>query len=103
MSAANPEMDPDVRQVADLLQARFSEVDCYRHNSVSIRARIRDEQFRGKSLSEREAVIEPVLEQLPAKIRDQLILVLLLPPAGPRSDTEQLLNAEFEKPEPDQF
>lgn len=103
MIAVHSEMDPQVRQVSDLLDAKFGEVDCYRYNTVSIRARVRDEQFRGKSQSEREAIIEPILEELPEDVREQLILLLLLPPAGPKSDTERLLNAEFEKPEPSQL
>jgi hypothetical protein len=100
MIATGSTMDPEVRQVEELLQRHFQNVECYRYNSVSIRARVRDDRFRGKSQSEREAIMDEILEELPEEVRQQLLLLLLLPASGPRSLTEKLLNKEFEHPQP---
>jgi len=93
-------MDSEVRQVDELLRRHFTNVECYRYNSVSIRARVRDDQFRGKSQTERESLVEAILDELPEEIRQQLLLLLLLPASGPKSLTEKLLNVEFEHPQP---
>ena len=103
MIAKDAATDPEVREVERLLQASFKDVECYRYNSVSIRARVRDDQFQGKSQAERESLIDAVLDQLPEEIRQQLLLLVLLPESGPRSLTEKLLNREFEHPQPSQL
>jgi hypothetical protein len=92
--------DRDARQVEQLLQSSFDDASCYRYNSVSLRARVRDRKFTGIAQSQREEMVEPILDRLPTDLRDQLLLLLLLPENGPETLSEQLLNQEFENPTP---
>ena len=52
--------------------------ESYRYNSASVRIRVIDERFRGKSKMEREDLILPILERLPDEIRDDIMYLLLL-------------------------
>lgn len=69
----------------------------YRYNPASIRVRVVDESFRGKSRPEREAMVLPLLQKLSEDVRaDVTVLLLLAPDEVERS----MMNLEFEEPTP---
>lgn len=97
----------ETRNVEDVIRrAGFGNVDAYRYNSASIRVRVIDEQFEGLSVEERDALIEPILEQLPDQTQADILNLFTFSPseldANQRSNSlrSQLLNAEFENPSP---
>jgi len=57
-----------------------AEVDVYRYSPVSVRARVIDPDFRGKSRSERHRTVWPLLYQLDEDNLSELTMLLLLPP-----------------------
>lgn len=85
-----------------LLQAGFERVDAYRYNSASIRVRVIDSRFQGKSAEERDNLIEPHLAKLPETIQSDIVNLLTLTPEETQSMKfrEFLLNSEFEDPRP---
>jgi len=52
----------ETRRVEDALRQVFPNTDAYRYNSASIRVRVIDDRFKGKSIEERDAMVEPLLE-----------------------------------------
>jgi hypothetical protein len=92
----------DSRQVEDLLRGEFAQADAYRYNSASIRIRVIDPRFVGKSVEERDAMVEPYLDRLPQSIQSDIMNLLTLAPGdsegGPLRD--RLANLEFEDPSP---
>ncbi len=87
---------PQTVQVEATLKPQFGEqVYCYRHNSVSLRLLIVDEAFRPLSQVERFNLIEPVLQQLPQEVQDDLTFVLLLAPGEERELRYGLRYQEF--------
>ncbi len=93
------------RQVEDVLKrAGFPQTDAYRYNSASIRVRVVDSRFEGLSPENRDALVEPILEQLPERIQTDIMNLFTFAPselqqkaASPRA---ALLNLEFESPSP---
>ncbi|HEX4132539.1 MAG TPA: hypothetical protein VHZ24_21080 [Pirellulales bacterium] len=73
---------------------RTPEPVAYQYNSVSIRARVIDETFAGKSMDERDAMVKPLL---PDDVDDNMTVLLLL---SPDEIAESLMNQEFESPRP---
>ncbi len=69
----------------------------YRYNPASIRLRITDPSFAGKSFEQREAVLHPLLRSLPERIRTDITLILLLTPEE-CDDASDLMNLEFDDP-----
>jgi hypothetical protein len=67
----------------------------YRYNSASIRVRIVDENFEGKSILAREADVLPIIRELPDRIQDQITMLLLI---TPEESERSLLSAEFDNP-----
>jgi stress-induced morphogen len=88
------------RQVEDVLRKVFPNTDAYRFNSASIRVRVIDPQFEGKTTEERDAMIEPLLEQLPEPIQRDIMNLLTLSPSETSSsfNRKSLVNLEFEDP-----
>jgi stress-induced morphogen len=87
----------EVELIEETLSGEYPRSEAYRYNSASIRIRIIDDRFRGKSKAEREEMVFPVLKRLPEEIQDDIMLLLLL------TDDEldlSLLNVEFENPIP---
>ena len=83
----------------ETLRKVFPESDAYRYNSASIRVRVIDPRFEGKSAEQRDDMVEPLLEQLPRDIQaDIMNLILLAPNEIANSLTKMLANAEFEDP-----
>lgn len=94
--------DTDSRTIEERLrEAGFSQVDAYRYNSASIRVRVIDDRFEGKSIPEREDLVFPVIEKLPKRIREDIILLLTMAPSELGGRNRHLLvNLEFEHPRP---
>ena len=74
-----------------------AKIDLYRHSSVSVRVRIVDISFEGKSRTQREDEIWPLLERLPEEVVAELSLLLLLTPKEAR---KSFANVEFDDPVP---
>jgi len=94
-------IDDATRQIADLLADRYAsdhpraDVDVYRYNPVSIRIRIIDPDFDGKSIPQRERAVWKHLRTLPEDVRADISVCLLITPAEQASSP---MNLEFEKP-----
>ena len=72
-------------------------VNVYRQNPVSIRIRIIDPDFRGLDRVDREKDVWRILDELPADVRGDITLLLLL---TPEEKPDSLANVEFEHPLP---
>ncbi len=75
--------DPVVRQIVDALkpyeaQHPRAEIEVYRQNSVSVRIRIIDPDFAGKSRVAREEEIWAAFNSLPENVVSEVTLLLLL-------------------------
>ncbi|SRR5713101_240784 len=69
----------------------------YRYNPASIRVRLIHKSFKGKSLSEREDMVLPVIRTLPEKTQADIMVLLLLSP----SEVDRSAgNVKFEMPSP---
>ena len=89
------------RQVEDLLRKEFPKTDAYRYNSASIRVRVIDPRFEGLSIEKRDALVEPLLEQLPEEIQADIMNLITLSPSEAANPTKlSLVNLEFEDPSP---
>lgn len=90
--------------VEDLLKQHFQQADSYRYNSASIRIRVVDPKFEGKSREERDSMVEPFLDQLPEDTQKDVVTLFTFAPSEiERTATtlrEHLLNTEFEDPGP---
>jgi stress-induced morphogen len=92
---------PETRKVERLLGQHFARVEAYRFNSASIRIRVIDPQFEGKSMVEREDMVLPLIRSLPKKTQDDILLLLTLAPSELQGVNRHLLvNLEFEQPIP---
>lgn len=92
---------PETRAVEDLLRQRFEKVDAYRYNSASIRIRVIDPHFEGKSISQRDALVERLLKRLPEKTQADIVNLLSLAPSELNGFNRlSLRNLEFEDPSP---
>lgn len=87
------------QQIREVLEQHYvpshqeATVDAYRYNSASVRVRVVDPTFKGKTVAEREKQVWEVLETLPDKVRRDLSMVLLL---TPKESAESLLSSEFD-------
>lgn len=88
------------RFVEALLDSHFQKVDCYRYNAGSLRLCVFDEQFRGRSEADRQALVEPLLKTLPEATQDDLYFILLLAPGEENQLKNSLLYQEFIDPTP---
>ena len=90
----------ETRGIEDRLrEAGFEQVDAYRFNSASIRIRIIDPTFEGKKGSERQDLVFPVIDTLPKKTREDILLLLTLAPSEVgKVNRHALINLEFENP-----
>lgn len=100
------QVDRMTRQIEQILQDDFqsqhskSKITVYRYNPGSIRIRIVDPSFAGKSLSEREAAVWKILEKLPEQVQLEISVCLLI---APNEQATSLMNLEFEQPLPSGF
>lgn len=86
--------------VRQRLAQEFSRVDAYQYNIASIRVRIIDERFRKLPKLDRIEIVEPLLEQFPEDVQQQLIFILCLAPGDELDPNYWALNREFEDPAP---
>jgi stress-induced morphogen len=94
----------ETRGIEDLLRRHFQNADAYRYNSATIRVRVVDPSFEGKSREERDAVVEPYFDQLPDETQRDIVTLLTFAPselaATGTNLRERLLDAEFQHPTP---
>jgi hypothetical protein len=95
----------ETRRVEEVLRrAGFEKVDAYRYNSASIRVRVIDKRFEGRSQEERDAMIEPHLKHLPDRTQADIMTLFAFAPSelneAAKTFREFLLNTEFEDPSP---
>lgn len=93
---------PETRDIENRLRAAgFAQADAYRYNSASIRVRVVDPQFESMTNADREDLVFPVLDTLPRRTREDILLLLTLAPTELRAANRHLLvNQEFEDPLP---
>ena len=72
-----------------------AQIDVYRQNSVSVRVRIVDPEFTGKSRSQRNQLAWGYLDQVSEEVQSDISTMLLL---TPDETTKSFANAEFEDP-----
>jgi hypothetical protein len=95
--------DTSTKRVEKALSGKYlpqhprAKVDVYRYNSASIRVRIIDPDFEGKSITAREAEVLPIVRDLSGKLQDQITMLLLI---TPEESNRSLLSAEFDDPRP---
>jgi len=97
MSDQNKKTTVETTQIEDALKSHFPGTSAYRYNSASIRVRVVDERFAGKSMAEREDMLLPLVHQLPDDIQADITLLLLL---TPDEAPDSLMNLEFLDPSP---
>jgi len=96
--------DDDSRETERVLRAEFPATDAYRYNSASIRVRVVDERFKGKTLEKRDAMVDRLLQTLPERLQAEILnLTMLYPGESEASLTARLANEEFEDPTPSQL
>ena len=89
------------RLVEQVLRKEFPKTDAYRYNSASIRVRVIDPRFEGLEFDERDAMVEPLLKQLPEEIQADIMNLLTLAPSEKKAfSRKSLVNLEFENPSP---
>lgn len=94
--------DDDVKQVAAAMsefEKSHESAECivYRYNPASIRVKIVDAVFHGRSRSERHDYAMQFLRNLPEDTLAQISILLCLEP-----NENSLMNLEFEEPVPSQ-
>src|SRR5438067_2117476 len=95
---------PETRMVEEMLRKEFHQADAYRYNPASIRVRVVDPRFNGKSDVQRDKMVERVLAKLPDEIQaDIMNLLTLYPGETEKSLTARVLNEEFEDPSPSEL
>ena len=87
----------ETRAIEKKLGQFFPKTDAYRYNSASIRVRVIDDRFRGKSNADREEIVSPHLDDLPPDTQADITMLLLLSPAEAKTS---IANLEFEAPSP---
>ena len=98
------EMQTDESRMVEqkIREAGFARVDAYRYNSASLRVRIIDQRFESIGRDERDRIVEPFLEQLPASTQSDIVNLVLLAPSEyehpETSHREFMQNFEFENP-----
>jgi stress-induced morphogen len=95
----------ETRHVEHVLRkAGFERVDSYRYNLASIRVRVIDSRFEGLSSEQRDAMVEPVLDQLPERTQVDIMSLFTFAPSElqqtPQTHRAFTLNTEFEEPSP---
>lgn len=93
----------ETEEVEKKLGEHFAKVEAYRFNSVSLRIRIIDEMFRGLSKVDRAEKVEPILDQLPESIQQDIVFLLLMAPGEESDVAYSLMNHEFDSPRPSQL
>ena len=87
----------DIALVESVVRKVFPNVTVRRTNSLMLRVRIIDQRFQGLRKVARHELVEPLLDQLPAELQEEIYFVLLLTPEEVATST---MNEEFENPAP---
>jgi stress-induced morphogen len=93
----------ETRRIEEALREEFQDVEAYRYNSASIRVRVIDPRFAGKTIGERDAMVDPILNRLPEETQREILLLLTLTPEETTPGTftrHSLVNLEFEDSSP---
>jgi hypothetical protein len=89
----------ETRAIERALREQFPDTEAYRYNSASIRIRVIDDAFKGKSDREREQLLEPIIERLPEETQADIMLLLTMTEREIRAfGKDYLINLEFENP-----
>lgn len=98
MKSANKKVTGQTKKVEKaFIDSGFNHVEAYRYNSASIRVRVIDSRFSGKSRINREKMVWPVIESLSDELQAELTVLLLL---APGEKSRSMMNMEFEDPTP---
>ncbi len=101
--AAKKEQDRTTQLIYRRLKKRFPNLPeeiskvVYRYHLKAYRIRLIDPIFAGMSESEREVVVDDILDSLPEKAQRWITLLLLLTPEE-ANDSSELMNLEFDDP-----
>jgi hypothetical protein len=92
--------DATLRQIVNVLgeyekNHPKAEIEAYRQNSVSVRIRILNPEFAGKSRAQREEEIWSILNKLPEETLAEISLLLLLTPSEAKNSFASI---EFDDP-----
>ena len=94
--------DERLKQIAGVLEEYGAthpraEIEAYRQNSVSVRVRIIDPTYAGKSRAQREEGLWKALERLPEDVAAEISMLLLLTPDEAK---RSFASVEFDDPVP---
>jgi stress-induced morphogen len=101
MPTSNKKDDKYSRQIEEVLAKEYkprhpkAQIKAYRYNSASVRVRVLDPDFAGKTIPEREDMVWAILDSLPERVRAEITVLLLL---TPEERETSLLSAEFDAP-----
>ena len=92
--------DSILKQIGDSLKPYAAahpeaQIELYRQNNVSVRIRIIDKNFKGKSRSGRENEVWPLFDPLPEEVVADITMLILL---TPEEKEESLASFEFDHP-----
>jgi hypothetical protein len=94
----------ETHKIERVLGDEFAKVEAYRYNSASIRVRVIDDRFVGKSKIERQRMVDPILETLPEDTQCDIMLCLTLTNDEINDygmgNPYSLANLEFDDPSP---
>ncbi len=92
-------IDAATKQIAALLDTEYrtkhpaAKIEVYRYNPAPIRIRIVDRDFQGKSRTQRDNEVWPILQKLPDSSRLDITMCLLL---APEEQESSVTSVEFE-------
>jgi hypothetical protein len=99
MSEWEQKKTDETRKIEALFRTVYPRTDAYRFNSASIRVRVVDPRFEGKTIAEREEMVMPLFKKLPKRTRDDILVLLKLAPSEEKvMNNQTLMNHEFEHP-----
>jgi hypothetical protein len=100
---SNKAITAKTKEIESVLRAKYvakhpkAAVTVYRYNDWSIRVRIVDSDFKGKSIEDREKEVLPIIDGLSDYAQDRITMLLLL---TPEESKRSLLSLEFDDPLP---
>ncbi len=94
--------DPILRQIKNALGEYDivhpnAEIEAYRQNSVSVRIRVLNPEFTGRTRAQREEEVWACLDKLPEEASAEISLLLLLTPEEAKNS---IASIEFDDPIP---
>ncbi len=91
----------ETRLVEKVLREEFPNVDAYLYNPVSIRVRVIDPRFAGKSNHRRDAIVDRHLQKLPEEIQNKIMRLFAFTPKELEIPSlhHWFINQDFEAPD----